>query len=57
VADLYPELAGLVVPADKLMEYVFNHHKHMTDHAGMPYVESLPLEKWLRAAATEFLSS
>lgn len=53
MADLYPELAGLVIPADKLMEYIFRHHEHLASDDGMPYVESLPLENWLRATARQ----
>lgn len=52
MSALYPELAGKTVPADALMEYLFNFHQHselLED--GDPYVFSLPLEKWLREAA------
>ena len=51
MADLYPELRGYVVPADWLMEYVFEHHQHADDTDGTAFIPSVPLEKWLRANA------
>lgn len=48
MSDLYPELAGYVIPADALMDYVFAHHQHADDTDGTAFVNSVPLEKWLR---------
>lgn len=50
----YPALRGKTVDAEKLMVYVFNKHFHtdIGDREGVPVVESLPLDAWIRANAT-----
>jgi hypothetical protein len=44
----YPELRGLVVSAEELMAYIFDHHSHGPSPDYWPHVPSLPLERWLR---------
>lgn len=51
MSALYPELGGKMVPADELMQWVFENHEHSNTPDSDPYVWSLPLERWLREAA------
>jgi hypothetical protein len=51
MTDLYPELRGMTVPADELMAYIYEHHDHHGEPDYLPFVLSIPLERWLRQHA------
>ncbi|MBF6138092.1 hypothetical protein IU501_34555 [Nocardia otitidiscaviarum] len=51
MTEMYPELAGLVISAQQLMRYIFDHHEHLEERGDVPFVESVPLENWLRQHA------
>jgi hypothetical protein len=48
----YPELAGVLVPANMVMAYLFYQHEHLgEDGEDGPYVNSAALGRWLHAYA------